>query len=196
MKRRLLISLFIQVIWITPSCSQMKEEKQLKCFHEEVEKLKPTFEYMNVMKNFQDTLNSWIERDIKAVRYLKREEWKISEAVFFNKDKSKCLLLYATIDPDTSAVHDEVQIVGAEKISNAWQFYIQSYPNVSFNRNDLSSKQPFTADTMFYYVTKDLIDDGYFHKNSCEINYSYIDSDIWFADWMRQKHQEFLQSKW
>lgn len=35
---------------------------------------------------------------------------------FFNANKSKSLLLFASIDPDTSAMHDEVQIAGAEKL--------------------------------------------------------------------------------
>lgn len=196
MKRWLLICLFTQVIWITPSCSQVKKEKQLKCFYEEVEKLKSTFDYMNVMKSFKDTLNEWIEKDIKGVRYLQRVEWKISDVVFFNEDKSKCLLLLGSIDPDTALTFDEVQILGAEKINNAWYFYIQSYPTCLYNRKDNEPRRPYTFEEMSNDVVGDLIRDGYFRKNSCEINYSYIDSDIWFADWMRQKHKEFLQSKW
>jgi hypothetical protein len=168
----------------------------LKCFQSELKKLKLTVDYINIIGSLSDTLNSWIERDIKGVRYFKKNEFKISDAVFFNKDKSKCLLLYAIVNQDTSVAHDEVQIVAAEKINNAWQFYIQSYPNIKFNRNDLIPKQSYNADTMFHYVTNDLITDGYFIKNSCEINYSYIDSDIWFADWRRKYHQQFLQSKW
>ena len=148
------------------------------------------------MKSFRDTLVSWIERDIKGVRYLKNVVWKISDAAFFNKEKTKCLLLYASLDPDLHAPKDDVQIVGAEKINGTWQFYVQSYPRITFTREDWNFNKPVPADTLFYYVTKDLIDDGYFSKNTCEINYSYIDSDVWFADWMRKKHQEFLQSKW
>lgn len=196
MSRLLLINLFVQIIFITPSCSQVKEEKQLQCFREEVEKLRSTFDYLNVMKSFSDTLNSWLVKDIKAVRYLNREKWSISDAVFFNKDKSKCLLLLASIDPDTSITFDGVKIIGGEKINMIWHFYFQSYPMCLYNRKENEQKRPFTFEEMTNDVISDLIRDGYFKKNSCEINYNYIDSDIWFADWMRKKHQEFLESKW
>ncbi len=26
----------------------------------------------------------------------------------------------------------------------------------------------------------------------CSVNYDYIDSDVWFKDWMREMHKDFL----
>ena len=123
-------------------------------------------------------------------------KWEISDAILFNKDYSKCLMLYSEIDPDPYGVFDNVQIVGGEKINNEWHFYIQSFPNSGFNRNELHPKRPYKSKDMIDYSIKSLIDDGYFFKGKCSINYNYIDSENWFADWIRQKHIEFLNNKW
>lgn len=186
----------LQLIIIFYSCSNASLDEQFFCYKKELVNIKQTSLYIQMMQSFRDSLDNWLKLDIKGVRYLKTWKWELSDAVFFNLDKSKCLLLYSAIDPDTLAVFDNVQIVGGEKINNQWHFYIQSYPTNGFNRNELNPIRAHSSNEMIEQVIKNLIEDGYYYKGKCEINYTYIDSKNWFADWIRENHKEFLNNKW
>ena len=104
-------------------------------------------------------------------------------------------MLYSIIDPDTTTVFDNVQIVGCEKKNDIWHFYIQSYPCISFNREDRTPKRAYTSMELIEHVTKSLIKDGYFFSGRCSIDHDYIDSGLWFASWKEEKHKEFLNNK-
>jgi len=180
---------------ISSSCSKKTVDEQYYCHKEELIKIKPSLNYAYLMKSLRDTLSNWINDSLKGVQDLSWNKWEISDDVLFNKDSTKCLLFYSLIDRDTSVSFAGVQIIGAEIIKPYWHFYVQSYPRILFNRDEVSPRATFNSQNMFDKTIKDIIQDGYYFQGKCEINYSYIDSDIWFADWIRKKHQVFLQNK-
>ena len=91
---------------------------------------------------------------------------------------------------------DEGTVRVCEKINNQWHFYIQSYPTNGFNRKELNPKRAYLSTEIIERVIKNLIEDGYYFKGKCNVNYNYVDNKNWFADWRRLKHIEFLNNKW
>ena len=171
--------------------------QQLKCFNEYIEEIKKEKEYTIVKQGLTDTLNAWIERGLYEVQYFKvnKPKWKIDDAVFFNKDKTKCLLLILIQDGDIQSNEDYIKIIGAEKINEKWQYYYVSYVDYIYLREN-NNYQVHSFEYLSSNVVQDLIDDGYVKNKitGCYINYEYIDgSDLWFADWRREMHQQFLK---
>lgn len=171
------------------------QAQKLKCFNQYLEEVKKDKEYEIVRQGLVDTLNAWIERGLYEVQYFKvnKPTWKVDDAVFFNRSKTKCLLLILIQDGDPQSNEDYVKIIGAEKNNEKWQYYYVSYACTIYfretNNYQVRSFEDLSAD-----MVCDLVNDGYVKCGiGCRINYEYIDgSDLWFADWMREKHQQFL----
>jgi hypothetical protein len=176
------------------SCASQDKikKKQLSCFDQYIDSIQNSPGYIEVRTNFLDTFNKWIDAGIKEVQIYKNIKWELDKAVFFNETKDKALLLILEI-ADSSVNGDEVRIVGAEKINNIWNFYYQSYPELMYDRKN--NRKP----NSFQYLSNEarfrIITDGYYIDRSCRINYKYIESDVWFTEWRRKMHQDFLKNK-
>jgi hypothetical protein len=195
-KSRGLILILLTLIFYT-SC--MTTDRLVSCYNKALLEFKSEPAYHNLLESFADTLNHWIEKDIKGVRYLQQKYWQIDSAVFFNSDRDKALLFLIAIDQDGSHELASVKIIGGEIIQNQWVFYYQSYPILYQYRKDYSANTEIAFQQLSEYGIRRLSSDGYVKwitRYCCWVDYEYIDSDVWFANWMRDKHQDFLESKW
>lgn len=165
--------------------------KYLTCYKNYLENVNTTYEYKKVLNDFTDTLNHWMYLKLAVYSQLYDTNWDIEKTVFFNKEKSKALLLVSGIGIDLNDKADFVKIIAAEIIDSSWHFYYKSYP-VEYYFREYNQNKAYEKDTIVNKTIVNLCNDGYVNIKDCSMNYEYIDSDIWFQDWMREKHNEFL----
>ncbi len=186
----LIYAIVLFLLFFSSSCKKKMEE----CYYKSLEEIKTSEDYIFLLESGQDSILKWKSIGLAIGTHLKNTSWLLHENVFCNQDFDKCLLLLIIINEDKHSHFDKVKIIGAEEIGGYWNFYYQSYPVVMFNR-DHNNGEVYTSNYLSTEVTKELLEDGYVSKWRCKINYDYVESEIWFADWMWQKHQEFLQGK-
>jgi hypothetical protein len=151
-----------------------------------------TREYAEIKAKLKDTLQSWIDRQLYQLLFYKKVKWQVDDAVFFDKKKEKALLLVIIQPKDSSYPADYVKIIGAEKINGNWAFYYASYADLDYNRNK-NGYRPYSPQILSKSSREDLMSDGFIICSpGCSVNFDYIDSDIWFADWRRDMHKRFL----
>lgn len=192
--RKVLISSGI-VLFIT-SCHLfgMTEERQLACLDNYIATERNLPVYSEVRAAVIDSCKAWVDRGLKMKWYTDRLNI-LDSVVFFNKDYTKCLLLLIQKSPsDTLYKFDNVQILGAEIINGKWQIYHKSFPTLAWHikYNNFKERE---ASFLSKNARLDIIKKGFFYNNTCDINYSFIDSDDWFADWIRKKHELFLKGE-
>lgn len=151
-----------------------------------------TKDYVEIRTKLKDTIQSWIDRQLYELLFYKKVNWKVDDAVFFDKKKEKALLLLIVQPKDPHYPADYVKTIGAEKINGSWVFYYASYPDIDFYRN-INGHQPYSFEHLSKSGRNEIINDGFISCIvGCSVNYDYIDSDIWFKDWMREMHKDFL----
>jgi hypothetical protein len=95
---------------------------------------------------------------------------------------------------DPTWPEDYGKVIGAEKIEGHWQFYYASYAVLIFRRRDNGGRPHSLAD-LSRLSRKELTVDGFVRCGfPCNINYDFVDGDLWFADWRRNWHQDFLRN--
>lgn len=173
------------------SCYSQKDK--VDCYQGYLGKFKKAQEYGEIRSSLNDSLNHWINKRIAPVSVdLKGRLWKVDSNVFFNKQKNKALLMIL-IKNSASKEFDEVKIVSAEDSEEGWKFYYLSLPMISIYRG--SGKEGMLSfSQLSERGTKEIINDGYIDRK-CNISDEYIESDLWFADWIKEKHNRFLKWK-
>jgi hypothetical protein len=185
------VCILILVLFTLISCGQTKSDTAFQNYLNSIQNSK---DYVEIRIKLKDSIQSWIDRQLYELLFYKNLNWKIDDAVFFDKDKKKALLLILAQVKDSLYPHDYVKIVGAEKISGSWEFYYPSYPVVIHNR-DINKNKPYSFEQLSISGRNELTEDGFVKCGiGCNINYDYVDSDIWFADWKRKMHNKFLNN--
>jgi hypothetical protein len=124
--------------------------------------------------------------------FYQKVNWKVDDAVFFDKKKEKALLLLIVQPKDSLYPADYVKTIGAEKINGEWVFYYISYADIEYFRIK-NGNLPYSFVHLSKSGREELINDGFISCSlGCSVNYDYVDSDQWFADWRREKHKDFL----
>lgn len=171
------------------------QEARQKVFRTYLADLKTDNEYKIVKSRLKDSLQSWIDRGLYEVLFLKKVDWQIDDAVFFDKKKEKALLLILVRVKDAQFPDDYVKTIGAEKVGGSWLFYYVSYPVTLFRRAD-NNEEKYSFHFLSEYARNDLNEDGFIKCSlGCKINYSYVDSDLWFQDWERQFYVKFINGQ-
>jgi hypothetical protein len=171
------------------ACGQKNPEK---AFQDYLNEIHSSRDYVETRTNLKDTIQSWIDRNIYELLFYKKVNWKIDDAVFFDAKKEKALLLLIVQPKDSLYPSDYVKIIGAEKINGSWEFYYASYADLYYNRNR-NGYRPYSLAILSKSGREDLMNDGFISCSlGCSVNYDYIDSDIWFTDWRREMHKDFL----
>jgi hypothetical protein len=183
--------LYILVSTILMGCGQSSFDD---VFHDYLDGIRKTKDYAEVRSKLKDSMDSWIHRQLYELLFYPKVNWKIDDAVFFDKDRSKALLLILAQVKDSTWPEDYVKVVGAEKLAGHWEFYYASYV-VNIFRRSANGGQPFSFPDLARLCRKEIIEDGFVKcVIGCKIDYDYIDSDIWFADWRRKWHKDFLRN--
>ena len=161
-------------------------------FDKYLDSLKESKLVSRLKSDLKDSVQSWIDKRLNYVLFLQKTNWQIDDAIFFNNGQTKALLLLLIQPLDDFAPNDYVKIIAAEEINQKWRYYFASYPVIDYNR-DKSKANLYKV--LAENSRDELIDDGFVEcKPKCRINYQYVDSDLWFADWRREMHIQFLNN--
>jgi len=170
---------------------ELEKQAYLNCFatyHDSISKLAI---YKEVKQKFTDSLNSWIALSLAPKGNFEGDIWKVEDAIFFNGDKTKCILLISVLAIDSVKKYDMVKINVGEIINGNWHFYYKSYPAEYYFRDNNYNK-PYTAQQIINNSIYNICSDGFIILESCKVNGKYVESEIWFMDWMREQHKVFL----
>jgi hypothetical protein len=142
-------------------------------------------------EDLTDSLNQWIKSGIYEMEYFRtaQPKWMVDSAILFNEDKTKALMFVLINDSDIDSNEDYVKFISAEKDMEHWLFIYASLPLKIFLK---SKGETIEFSELSYLTIIDLAEDGYINACLCKINYSYVDSENWFVDWRRKKHNQFL----
>jgi hypothetical protein len=174
------------------SCNSQGVEQT---FNEYLKKVSTDKAVIQIKKDFKDTLESWIDKKLDYVLFLTKTDWKLDDAVYLNKAGNRALLLLLVRVKDADWLNDYVKVIGAEKLNDSWHFYYASYLVMEFSRKE-NNDNPNSFELLAQRARKNLNEDGFIKCGlSCKVDYHYLDSDIWFAEWVRQMHKRFLANQ-
>jgi hypothetical protein len=182
-----MIIVFVMLVF---SCNSKKFEQ--KCVAEYFAKVNSTDEYEAIKEAAIDTLTKWQNMNIRYAITLKRNSWRVDDFIFFNKNKSRALLILLKVDKDINAVLDFAEMLAAERKDGQWFFYSASMPTMGFNRERKEMKE-YTYEELSKGMLQKVLRGGLFKDKNCEVDDEYING--WFdkegRDLLKQ-HQKFL----
>jgi len=152
--------------------------------------------YKDVQIQLANTLQVWVESNIKAVQHYKKNIWKIDETVFFNTSQNAAVLMVLEQDTAKDAKMDDVQLIYAKKTGDKWNFFYRGMNTLSaerYYRDKKDPTKPYTFEELSNIAKKKIIEGGYFKNGTCEINDRYIND--WYNENLEKKHQKFLNDK-
>jgi hypothetical protein len=182
------IFMFVVLILHVIFCNS--QSKKQKVFDNYLASISTDTEMIQLKQNLTDSVQHWIEMGLYYVLFLSKTTWKVDDAVFLDREKNKALLIVLIQPNDFFWDMDYAKIIAAEKLNSQWRFYYASYPLLVYDRKDLHKT---SLDTIASQARQELVSYGFVKCSpSCKVNPDYVDSDVWFSDWIRKKHLEFL----
>lgn len=181
------------------------EAEKIVCLNNIITKNQSTIEYQKISEDICDSISEWAKNGLKNTSGFLGENsiWKF-DAFLFNEDNSKIFGWLLMIDKDDVSdlsaqserddILDYVIYFSGEKINGEWYYYIHNMPKIWFARKENNNK-PYSFNKLSNSAKKETIKGGILRKNSCTINFDYIN------DWivrdgrkMQEWHKLFLQS--
>jgi hypothetical protein len=185
---------FLFLLIMSSVLAACRQSDSAEVFRQYLAETETTPDYAEVRSKLHDSIQSWIDRGLYELLFYPKVNWKIDDAVFFDKKKSKALLLILAQVKDSTGPEDYVKVVGAEKLAGRWEFYYAGYVVDICRRSDHQSRVYSLADRAAI-GRREINDDGFVKcALGCRIDYGYIDSDVWFTDWQREWHKKFLRN--
>ena len=187
--------LFFFILLFSQGCQRAKSDtERLDCLDKYISSISKREVYYEVRKGVLDSIENWRNRKLQ-VKCCDPKNTVLDSAVFFNEDFTRCIFLIVdSLDPENENTWNAVQTLGGEKFGKKWHYY-----HVSFTTLAYSLKANGYKNFSFEYLSKDarldIIDRGFFKPGTCEIDWDFVDSEEWIADWVRKKHQQFLQGR-
>src|SRR5258706_11786579 len=117
----------IPIMFFFTSCYSQQHEAN--CYANQLDSLKRTVIYTDVKNKALDTLHSWISSGIMAsgIPPLRNGfEWKIDDAIFFNKNRTRVILLIIEKDTVFNSKSDYIQFYFGIRTKQDWRFYFKS----------------------------------------------------------------------
>lgn len=186
------IYIYALTIFFFTSC--YSQQHKTNCYNSQLDSLKNTVLYNNVKTRALDSLNSWINVGIMAsgIPPLRdRLEWKIDDAIFFNKKRTRVIVMILERDTSINSKADYIAFYFGIQINQNWQFYFKSLPLLYMPRklNYENTTQSFEelSSRGIEQVLKE-----YFKPGTCTINENFFDYDI---ENLQEKHESFLNEK-
>lgn len=181
------------VLFAGLACTVSDEEK-MKCLDQYIRKTSALPVYSQIRQGVVDSINSWKAKKLD-VRFCVPECEVLDSAVFFNRDYSRCIFLMIERSPaGEQQKFNFVQTIGGERIDGRWHYYHVSFPGLAY-----SLKSNGYKDLSIEYLSKDarldIINRGFFKEGTCKIDPDFVDSEEWFAGWIRVKHDLFLNGR-
>jgi hypothetical protein len=159
------------------------------CYHSIKEKYPVE---MAVMRNtLLDTLERWSQRRLRPFASVPIDAEALSDTMLPNCDGSRVVLLYSLVDPDSNAVFDQLQFLGADNSTGRWKFYCKPFPSYSFDRSQLSERRNWSAAEMVNVAYNDLLRSGYVDSR-CKINCLFWEENNFFTDDLDTIHNKYF----
>jgi hypothetical protein len=164
---------FSSFIFGCTSNGQDMKQAKMKCYGERLKEIREAPLYKEVMTQFSDTFKV-MTGDKRYFGFPEAYRNKIDEAIFFNENKTECLLIVLQ-NNDYGLVFGSARIVRGTLYNRKWVFkvsieyvyskdYFNGYPENSFE--NISSLARYSVLT-----------DGEVKKRGCD-----IDEDFWFLE--------------
>lgn len=138
-----------------------------------------------------DTLAEWSRRRIRPFASMPIDPEALSDTMLPNCNGSRVVLLYSLVDPDSNAVFDELQFLGADNTTGRWKFYCKPFPSYSFNRSQLPESRSWSAAEMVDVAYNDLMRSGYVDLR-CQINCMFWEENNFFTDDLDTIHNKYF----
>ncbi|AMP97633.1 hypothetical protein AY601_0686 [Pedobacter cryoconitis] len=147
--------------------------------------------YHDVQTTTNKNLKKWLSEDLKDIQVLKKSNWKLDEAVFFNSRKDKCYLLLLVQDKDTLAKLDYVYLMYGALEQEKWNIYFTGLPTLAFPRDKYSKNEhePIAMPTLSLLSREEILQDYY--KANRRINDEYVNK-AYTLD-LKKKQATFLK---
>jgi hypothetical protein len=172
------------------SCQSV--DKQLLCFKNQQTAFKDKGISKEVIKQFNDSLNLWISKDLYGVQRLKKIDYKIDENIFINTTHDKCIL--GILEVDTLSKYYDIQMVFGRLLNNkTWQFMMSSMATISYVAEDSLAVREDVYLSLSNVMQKKFMEGGYYKSGKCEIDDKWVNG--WLNDYLIKYHQEFLEGK-
>jgi hypothetical protein len=143
-----------------------------ECFQEVLAKLAKETSYTLVLKQLNDSF-PMLQKDRVFTNPTILEN-KVDDAVFFNADRSKGLLLVLQ-KPSSPDFFAKIRVIKAERDGSQWKFSIDR--QYSFGKEYFSTYPQNTFDNISKLGRHAVLTDGNPKSENCD-----IDENYWFAD--------------
>jgi hypothetical protein len=168
---RYTIQLFFLLAIFLSSCLHGKKEiifKKNDCYSKKLERLATDTLYLSVYSQFVDSFESLK----KSEKILQFRENKIDHAIFFNKNRDKCILLILQKSSDT-ILFGYGRAVEGIRVNKGWQFSLSR--EYIFDKDYLKLFNDNSFDNISMIARYCILIDGKVEKRGCE-----IDDYYWF----------------
>lgn len=188
MKKYLLIFISITGLF---ACVNIDHRRAL--FDAQLDVFKKNDSYHEVQTSANKSLKKWIAEDLRGIQVLKKCNWKLDDAVFFNSKKDRCYLLLLIQDKDTLAKQDYVYVMYGALENEKWNIYFTGLSTMIFSRDKYSKDEhePVAMATLSLLSKEEVLHDYY--KANRHINDEYVNKA--YTQELKKKQETFLKKK-
>lgn len=187
MKKYLLI--FISVTGLF-ACVNIDHRRAL--FDAQLDVFKQNDSYHEVQTATNKSLKKWVAEDLRDIQVLKKCNWKLDDAVFFNSKKDRCYLLLLLQDKDPLAKQDYVDVMYGALAKEKWNICFTGLSTMVFSRDKYSKDdhEPVSMATLSLLSREKILQDYY--KGNRHINDEYVNKAY---PELKKKLETFLKKK-
>ncbi|MBB5646503.1 hypothetical protein [Pedobacter cryoconitis] len=188
MKKYLLIFISITGLF---ACVNIDHRRAL--FDAQLDVFKKNDSYHEVQTSANKSLKKWVAEDLRDIQVLKKCNWKLDDAVFFNSKKDRCYLLLLIQDKDTLAKQDYVYVMYGALENEKWDIYFTGLSTMIFSRDKYSKDEhePISMAALSLLSREEVLHDYY--KANRRINDEYVNKA--YTQELKKKQETFLKKK-
>lgn len=188
MKKYLLIVISITGLF---ACVNIDHRRAL--FDAQLDIFKKNDSYHEVQTSANKSLKKWVAEDLRDIQVLKKCNWKLDDAVFFNSKKDRCYLLLLIQDKDTLAKQDYVYVMYGALENEKWNIYFTGLSTMIFSRDKYSKDdhEPVSMAALSLLSREEVLH-GYYKANR-HINDEYVNKA--YTQELKKKQESFLKKK-
>lgn len=162
----------ILIVFITISCKT--QSQKLDCLNSIIEKNRKDKNYYIIENTLKDSIANWNNNNNNGlIQGYNEDEWKI-DAIIFNKQKNRCLIIILEIDTRSNASLDYVDYaLGEKKQELNWDFFITGIAGLAIPKGE-------SFENLSIIAREKIIEGGILSKHGCVINNDYING--WFNE--------------
>ncbi|MBB5638783.1 hypothetical protein HDF26_000635 [Pedobacter cryoconitis] len=180
-------------ISITGFAACINADRIRALFNAQLDVFKKNETYNVVQSDTHKALKKWINEDLEGVHILKKCNWKLDDAVFFNSKKDRCYLLLLIQDKNKKAELDYAYLMYGALEHDQWVIYFTGLPTMVFHREKADNDQykPISMANLSL-LSRDKILKHYYKANR-HINDEYVNKA--YNTELKKKQELFLQKK-